>query len=133
MAPMIFTNLENHVIAANDAFCNLIGYDRAEILGRGTSHFTHPEDVNVVADPQRRLVSGSVDRVSFVKRYLSKDGRVIVISSLKSAARGLDGEILYFVRRRHRWSSAGMGAEPPGRPQRFGSAARSYCPAGERS
>jgi diguanylate cyclase (GGDEF)-like protein/PAS domain S-box-containing protein len=97
MAPMIFTNLENHVIAANDAFCHMIGYDRAEILGRGTAHFTHPEDVEIVSDPQRRLLSGAVEQVGFVKRYISKDGQVIVISSLKSAARNSDGEILYFV------------------------------------
>jgi len=97
MAPMIFTNLENQVIAANDAFCHLIGYAREEILGRTTSHYTHPEDVDVSGSPQRRLIAGEVDKVSFVKRYLSKDGRLIVINSLKSAARGPDGEILYFV------------------------------------
>ena len=97
MAPMIFTNLENQVIAANDAFCHLIGYAREEILGRTTWHYTHPEDVGVSGDTQRRLLSGEVDKVSFIKRYLSKDGRPIVINSLKSAARGPDGEILYFV------------------------------------
>ncbi len=97
MAPMIFTNLDNQVIAANDAFCQLIGYAREEILGRTTSHYTHPDDVEVSGDPQRRLVSGEVDKVSFVKRYVSKDGRLIVINSLKSAARGPGGEILYFV------------------------------------
>lgn len=97
MAPMIFTNLDNHVVAANDAFCRLIGYEREEILGRGTAHFTHADDLEVVDDPQRRLIAGEVDQVAFTKRYLSKDGRIIVITSLKSAARNPEGEILYFV------------------------------------
>lgn len=97
MAPMIFTNIANEVIAANDAFCQLIGYDRDEILGHNTSRYTHPEDLAISGEPQRRLISDEIDKVSFVKRYLSKDGRLIVISSLKSAARDPDGKILYFV------------------------------------
>lgn len=97
MAPMIFTNLANELIAANDSFCQMIGYDREEVLGHNTSRYTHPDDLDVSGDPQRRLLASEVDKVSFVKRYLSKDGRLIVISSLKSAARDPDGKILYFV------------------------------------
>jgi diguanylate cyclase (GGDEF)-like protein/PAS domain S-box-containing protein len=97
MAPMVFTNLANEVVAANDAFCSMIGYDREEVLGRDTSRYTHPDDLGISGDSQRRLISGEVDQASFIKRYLSKDGRPIMINSLKSAARGPGGEILYFV------------------------------------
>jgi len=43
-APMFFTNLEDRVTAVNDAFCQMIGRTREEVLGHDSRSFTHPED-----------------------------------------------------------------------------------------
>ena len=50
MAPMIFTDLDDRVIAANDAFCKMIGFDREEVMGRDSKPFTYPEDVGITED-----------------------------------------------------------------------------------
>jgi diguanylate cyclase (GGDEF)-like protein/PAS domain S-box-containing protein len=97
MAPMIFTNLDDQIIAANDAFCQMIGYGRKEILGHGSSLFTHPEDTGITKETHRRMTSGEVEQVSYVKRYLHKDGRVIIVEVSKSPARNTAGQTLYYV------------------------------------
>jgi len=72
MAPMIFTDLDDRVIAANDAFCKMIGFDREEILGRTPKPFTYPEDVGITEDSHRRITEGQAHQSRYVKRYLRK-------------------------------------------------------------
>src|ERR1019366_4267624 len=70
MAGMIFVDLEDKVLAANDSFCEMIGRRAEEIIGQGVTWFTHPEDRAITEETHRRLVSGEADRLSYVKRYL---------------------------------------------------------------
>src|ERR1035438_3826730 len=44
-----------------------------------------------------RLTSGEVDQVSYTKRYLRKNGQVVVAEVSKSAVRDATGSTLYFV------------------------------------
>ncbi|MFZ0769114.1 MAG: EAL domain-containing protein [Acidimicrobiales bacterium] len=97
MAPMIFTDLDDRVIAANDAFCTMIGFAREEILGRDSTPFTYPEDVGITEESHRRVTHGEIDQSRYVKRYLRKDGRLIFVEVLRSPARDADGNILYHV------------------------------------
>jgi diguanylate cyclase (GGDEF)-like protein/PAS domain S-box-containing protein len=97
MAPMIFTDLDDCVIAANDAFCQMIGFDRDEIIGRDSTPFTYPEDVGITEESHRRIADGELQQSRYVKRYLRKDGRMIYVEVLRSPARDADGNILYNV------------------------------------
>jgi diguanylate cyclase (GGDEF)-like protein len=45
----------------------------------------------------RRVASGESDQVSYAKRYVHKDGRVVVAEVSKSLARDVEGKTLYFV------------------------------------
>ncbi|MFZ2058737.1 MAG: PAS domain S-box protein [Acidimicrobiales bacterium] len=97
MAGMVFVDLQDGVLAVNDAFCQMIGRSREEIVGKNIASFTHPEDRGITEEAHRRLISGEVDQVSYVKRDLHKDGRVIDLEVLKSSARDASGSRLYFV------------------------------------
>jgi Amt family ammonium transporter len=97
MAPMIFTDLEDRVIAANDAFLQMIGFDRDEVIGRDSKPFTYPEDVGITEEAHRRIADGELPQSRYVKRYLRKDGRLIYVEVLRSPARDADGKILYNV------------------------------------
>jgi len=97
MAPMIFSDLQDHTIAVNDAFCEMVGFSREELMGQDTKIFTYPEDVGITEETLRRVTSGEADQIRYVKRYLRKDGRVIVSEVSRSTARNTAGEILYFV------------------------------------
>ena len=97
MAPMTFTDLDDRIISANDAFCAMVGFEREELVGNDSTMFTLPEDVGITEDTHRRLLSGEVEQVRYVKRYLRKDGRIIVVEVSRAPARDAAGNILYFV------------------------------------
>lgn len=97
MAPMIFTDLNDRVIAANDAFCTMIGFSREEVLGQNSTPFTYPEDIGITEDSHQRILRGEVGQSRYVKRYVRKDGRLIYVEVLRSPARDEDGNILYNV------------------------------------
>jgi len=97
MAPMIFSDLDDLVIAVNDAFCEMIGFTREELVGHDSTQFTHPDDIGLEQRTNQRLVSSRENQVRFVKHYLRKDGDVITSEVSRSAAHNDAGETLYFV------------------------------------
>lgn len=86
MGGMIFVDLEDRVLAANDSFCEMIGLRPEEIIGTGVTSFTHPEDRGITEETHRRLISGEAEQVSYVKRYVHKDGRIVHVEVSKSLA-----------------------------------------------
>ena len=97
MAPMLFSDLDDKVIAVNDSFCSMVGFSREELMGHDSKQFTYPDDIGITEDTLARLSSHQVDQVRYVKRYLRKDGRVIISEVSRSAARDTADNILYFV------------------------------------
>jgi len=97
MAPMVFTDLQDCIIAANDAFCTMMGRTRNEIIGFDSKPFTYPDDVGISEASHARFLQGEIRQVRYVKRYLHKDGRMIVAEVSKSPARDKTGKTLYFI------------------------------------
>jgi diguanylate cyclase (GGDEF)-like protein/PAS domain S-box-containing protein len=97
MAPMVFSDLEDRAIAVNDAFCRMVGFEREELLGKDSKQFTFPEDVGITEENHARLSVDSTEQIRYEKRYLRKDGRVIISEVSRSAARDEAGNTLYFV------------------------------------
>jgi diguanylate cyclase (GGDEF)-like protein/PAS domain S-box-containing protein len=97
MAPMTFTDADDKIISINDAFCQMVGFTKEELLGCDSTPFTYPDDVGITENTLERLISGEVDQERYVKRYLRKDGRVIDVEVSRSPARDQDGKIVYFV------------------------------------
>jgi PAS domain S-box-containing protein len=96
MAPMICTNLDDLIIAANEVFCGMVGFSKEELIGRDSKPFTYPDDIGIIEETHRRVTSGEADRVRYVKRYMHKDGRVIVAEA-RSRARDAEGKTMYFI------------------------------------
>jgi diguanylate cyclase (GGDEF)-like protein/PAS domain S-box-containing protein len=97
MAPMSFTDVDDHIIAVNDAFCEMVGFSRDELIGQDSTPFTYPEDVGITEDTLVRAIKGELEQERYYKRYLRKDGRVIDVEVSRSPARAPSGQILYFV------------------------------------
>ena len=97
MAPMSFADIEDRIITVNDAFCEMVGFSREELIGLDSKPFTYIEDIGITEVSRRRSISGLDDQARYVKRYQRKDGRVIVVEVSRSPARDAQGKIIYFV------------------------------------
>jgi diguanylate cyclase (GGDEF)-like protein/PAS domain S-box-containing protein len=97
MAPMVFTDLQDCIIAANDAFCSMMGRTRAELIGFDSKPFTYPDDVGITEASHARFLQDEIRQVRYVKRYLHSDGRMIVAEVSKSPARDKTGKTMYFI------------------------------------
>ncbi len=97
MAPMVFSDLHDRIIAANDAFCTMLGRTRDELIATDSKPFTHPDDVGITEASHDRFLHDEIRQVRYVKRYLHSDGRVIIAEVSKSPARDEAGNTLYFI------------------------------------
>ncbi len=96
-APLLFSDLRDRVIDVNDAFCQMVGFRREEIVGRPTRSFSHPEDVELTREWRERILAGDVHRARYVNRYVHRDGHVVTAEITRSAVRDEGGRVLYFV------------------------------------
>ena len=97
MAPMAFVGTDDVLIDVNDAFVDMVGRSRDELIGRDTTWITHPDDLGTTEDARRRLVRGEVEQIKYVKRFIHRTGRTVVVEILKTPVCADDGRILYFI------------------------------------
>ncbi len=74
---MVVVDLETRVLEINRAFCRLLGYTPAELIGKKSSYFTHPDDLGINAEVVHELLGGRIPVFYGEKRCLRKDGRVV--------------------------------------------------------
>ncbi len=74
---MAIGTFDGVLLKVNQAFCDTIGYEEKEILGKKFSIFTHPDDLTVNLAQNKRIVSGEIKKHRLVKRYIHKNGKVI--------------------------------------------------------
>ena len=66
-------------IDANDAFCNLLGVTKNELLSKKYLEFIHEDDIFKTQNEIKKLSSG-LSVISFENRYVSANGEVFVLS-----------------------------------------------------
>jgi PAS domain S-box-containing protein len=91
-AGMAHADRSGRINFVNRRFCEIIGYDESEILGRDTSHFTHPDDAGDTLEMFRQLVK-KARPFQLEKRYVRKDGSTIWVSVSASPVRGIDAKV----------------------------------------
>ncbi|HSQ51908.1 MAG TPA: PAS domain S-box protein, partial [Nitrospiraceae bacterium] len=77
---MIVLDEQRQVMRANRAFCNLVGCDEAELIGRGHELFTHLDDVQTNVAFANECDEGKRTDSRFEKRYAGKDGQVMWVA-----------------------------------------------------
>ncbi len=92
------TDASGRHMRVNDAFVDLTGYSRDELLSMRFADLTLPDDRDRSEELYARQRSGEVDRYSIEKRYLRKDGRVIDVEISGSAVRDENGSFRFGVR-----------------------------------
>lgn len=72
----IITSADGVIERVNPAFTALLGYDATDVCGKSVMAITHPDDAPRSWSSARR-VGLSMSRLSFQKRYLHRNGRVV--------------------------------------------------------
>ena len=84
-----------------------------ELLKRGFSDITHPDDIASDSAQVERLVAGDIDEYARRRRYIRKDGSVAWGDVVVRPVLDETGKALAFVilmERRHRTEAGGGGA-----------------------
>jgi PAS domain S-box-containing protein len=82
-------------VQVNEAFARMLGYDRAELVGRTFLDITHPEDIEIDKRLTMQVLEGETSDYQLEKRYITKDRRIIWTKLTAAAIHGEDGRMLY--------------------------------------
>jgi PAS domain S-box-containing protein len=77
-------------VRVNQRMCEITGYSRAELLRRRIPDITHPDD-RAMAERVRDFVQRGINRWSYEKRYVRKNGAVIWVNITGAVVRDGDG------------------------------------------
>jgi PAS domain S-box-containing protein len=69
--------LDGQFMKVNNAFCDLVGYPEARMLGLDFQTITHPDDLESDLELLANLTAGLIPRYQMDKRYIRADGGVV--------------------------------------------------------
>ena len=92
---MVLIEPEGRYYKANKAFSELTGYSNKELAKMTYQDLTHPDDYGVGPEVVQKLLRGEIDRASFEKRYVRKDGGIIHVSLTTSLLKDKTARPLY--------------------------------------
>lgn len=95
---MTVANNEGKILMCNQAFIDLIGYTKDELLKMSFKDFSHPDDYDKDRFYYTSLMKGEIDKYRIEKRYIRKNGNVVEGLLAVSFVRNEAEELLYSVR-----------------------------------
>jgi PAS domain S-box-containing protein len=94
---MAITSPARGFIEVNDKMCEILGYERAELLQLTWEELTHPDDLAADLANFERILAAESDGYSIDKRFIGKDGGVIPAAISVSCVRRADRSVDYFI------------------------------------
>ena len=82
-------------LKVNNALCQMLGYQEAELLQMSFTDITHPEDLRADVELSERLFRREIPFYRMQKRYVRKSGEIIWINLTATVIVDRDGESLY--------------------------------------
>ena len=82
---------------ANQAFCDMLGYQKDALEGIQWQSLTHPDDIELTQNEIADLLSGEKQSTRFVKRYIHQDGSVVWTDESTKLRRDSEENPLYFI------------------------------------
>ena len=90
-------NLSGELRLVNDRFCEILGYSRAEMLGKTFLEITHPDYREACLHAIHELLAGETVSYSTEKRFLRKDGATVWARVNVSLVRDQNNQPQYFI------------------------------------
>src|SRR5688572_2016795 len=90
-------DLDVVLVDCNRKFCDMLGYTRAELLGKTIREITHSSDYGQGSNYRSELVRGSAKWRSGEKRFVRKNGTVMWARRTMSVGCDVAGNPLYVI------------------------------------
>ena len=94
---MSITSPAKGFIEVNDKMCEILGYERTELLRLTWADLTYADDLAANIASFERALAGECDSYSMDKRFIRKDGEVINATISVSCVRRPDRSVDYFI------------------------------------
>ena len=96
-------------LQVNESVCKMLGYSFDELKKLSWAELTNPDDLATDVALFEQMLAGKIDHYSVEKRYISKDGGIVIAALSVGCARRADGSVDYSLvliedvteRRRH--------------------------------
>lgn len=97
MAAMAVADLDGNNLWVNSSYCEMVGRSQEELVGRSFLEYTHPEDraITEVINDRERL--DYLDSQRYNKRFLHKNGGVILVEVSRSLVRDKAGNPTFLI------------------------------------
>ncbi len=90
-------SLDFRIESANEAYCQMLGYREAALIGKHLRDITHPETMEENLRKQSRLAVGDIDHYRMEKRFIHSSGRVVHGILDANLVRDAEGNPSYFL------------------------------------
>jgi len=94
---MLMSGKDFSILRANSSFCKMIGYHEEELKSFTFRNFTHPDNLSNDEISLMKLISGEIPVYNTEKRYIRKDGSIILGLTTVSLVHNNKGEVQYFL------------------------------------
>ncbi len=84
-------------IDVNATLCEMLGYTKAKLVQMTWAELTHPDDLPTDLAQFQRVMVGEIDGYALEKRFIHKDGRIVVTEIAVQCLRCTDQSVDYFV------------------------------------
>ncbi|MBI5740730.1 MAG: PAS domain S-box protein [Nitrospirae bacterium] len=84
-------------ISVNKKTCEIFGYTETEMLNRHFNDFTHPEEREKSLAQFKHAVEGRIEKVSFERRYIHKNGKTIWTNLTGTVLCNQNGDIRFLI------------------------------------
>jgi len=89
--------LDGYFLRVNRSLCQILGYEKDELIGRSVKEISHPDDRDLTDAERGRVREGEVNSAHFEKRYLRKNGAVVWVDLAIAVAYDAAGEPEYEI------------------------------------
>lgn len=92
---MLIGSNDFKIIRANNMFCQILGYNENELIGRTFAEITHPEDVEKNIELAEKLYNNQIPNFKAEKRYIRKNGETIWAKITATNIWDDEGKVIY--------------------------------------